>query len=108
VTAKQDDRIRFVVTHGHNLAVQLLLSGGVVAALLVLLGVLEFAVRAHIRPVRDRDALMIAMFVHGFTEDVVSEPRSTLILVAAAFAATAPRRGRIRQLRRRRSRTPSV
>ncbi len=108
LVAQEDDRIGFAVTHGHNLVVQLLLSGGVAAAVVVMLGALDFAVRARNRPVRDRDALMIALFVHGLTEDIVSEPRFTLILVAAAFASTAPRRGRIRQLRRRRSRTPST
>ncbi len=105
--AEEQDRIGFVVTHGHDLWVQLALSGGVVAVLLVLLGSLEFAVRARIRPVRDRDALMLALFVHGITEDVMAEPRFTVIVAAAAFAATAPRRARLRQLRRRRSRTPS-
>ena len=105
--AEEQDRIGFVVTHGHDVWVQLALSGGVVAVVLVLLGSIDFAVRARIRPVRDRDALMLALFVHGITEDVVAEPRFTVIIAAAAFAATAPRSARLRQLRRRRSRTPS-
>jgi O-antigen ligase len=105
--AEEDDLIGFVVTHGHNVWVQLALSGGAVAVLLVALGTIDFAIRARIRPVRDRDALMLALFVHGITEDVMAEPRFTVILTAGAFAATAPRRGRARRLRRRRSRTPS-
>lgn len=105
--AEEQDRIGFVVTHGHDVWVQLALSGGVVAVALVLLGSIDFAVRARIRPVRDRDALMLALFVHGITEDVVAEPRFTVIIAAAAFAAAAPRRARLGQLRRRRSRTPS-
>lgn len=110
--AEDQDRIGFVVTHGHDVWVQLALSGGVVAVVLVLLGSIDFAVRARIRPVRDRDALMLALFVHGITEDVMAEPRFTVIIAAAAFAATAPRRARLRQLTRgrltrRRSRTPS-
>ncbi len=106
--AQESERIGFVVTHGHDLWVQLLLSGGVVAVGLVLLGTIDFTLRARARPIRDRDALLIALFVHGLTEDVVSEPRWTLIMAAAAFASTSPRRGRLRQLRRRTSHTPST
>ena len=108
VGAEENGRIAFVVTHGHDLWVQLLLSGGVVAVALVLLGTVDYTLRARVRPVRDRDALMIALFVHGLTEDVMSEPRWTLVVAAAAFASTAPRRGRIGRLRPRRSRTPSA
>jgi O-antigen ligase len=105
--AEEQDRIGFVVTHGHDLWVQLALSGGVVAVALVLLGSIDFAIRARIRPIRDRDALMLALLVHGITEDVMAEPRYTVIIAAAAFATAAPRSARLRQLRRRRSRPPS-
>jgi O-antigen ligase len=105
--AEEQDRIGFVVTHGHDLWVQLALSGGVVAVALVLLGSIDFAIRARIRPIRDRDALMLALLVHGITEDVMAEPRYTVIIAAAAFATTVPRSARLRQLRRRRSRPSS-
>jgi O-antigen ligase len=105
--AVEQGRIGFAVTHGHNMWIQLGLSGGVVAVAFAAIGSASYAVRARIRPVRDRDALMLAILIHGLTEDVVAEPRYTLIIAAAAIASTAPRRGRLDVIRRRRSRTPS-
>lgn len=84
------ERINYAeVTHGHDLWVQLALSGGMPAVGFVAVGVVGYIRRAVRRPVRDRDALMLALLVHGLTEDVVAEPRWTLILAAAAFASTA-------------------
>ncbi|MFN8022484.1 MAG: O-antigen ligase family protein [Acidimicrobiales bacterium] len=95
VQAQSAGRLDWTVTHAHDLWLQLAMSGGVVAAALVALGALGYTVRAVARPVRDRDALMLALLVHGLTEDVVAEPRFTLLLAAAAIASTArirPRR----------------
>jgi O-antigen ligase len=96
-----EGRIDYVdVVHAHDLWLQLGMSGGVPAMVSVGIGALGFTVRAIRRPVRDRDALMIATLVHGITEDVVAEPRYTLVIVAAAFASVARHRKRNDRTRR--------
>jgi O-antigen ligase len=77
----------FDVVHAHDMWLQLGMSGGLPAILLVAIGALGFSLRAVRRPVRDRDALLLATLVHGLTEDVIAEPRYTLLIVAAAFAS---------------------
>lgn len=77
----------FDVGTAHNLWLQLGLNGGVVAVGLVLIAFVQYALTAGVSPVRDRDAIMAALFVHGLTEDVVREPKATLLLIAAAIAS---------------------
>ena len=104
--AQRDGRLEWTVTHAHDLWLQLAMSGGLVAVAFVGLGALGFAVRATRRPIRDRDAFMLALLVHGLTEDVVAEPRYTLLLAAAAIASSGRTRPRRVVARRARAARP--
>jgi O-antigen ligase len=91
-SAPPDGRIEyFEVVHGHDLWVQLALSGGIPAVVLVALGGVGYARRAARRPIRDREALVLAIVIQGLTEDVVAEPHLALLVVAAAFASVSRR-----------------
>lgn len=95
VQERLDGRIDyFDIVHAHDLWLQLGLSGGLPAIVFVAIGAVGFTLRALRRPVRDRDALLIAVLVHGITEDVIAEPRYTLVIVAAAFASVSRRERR--------------
>ncbi len=76
----------FEAESAHNGLLQLGLNGGVVAVVLAFSGIVVFAKRSFAQPMHDRDALMVALFVHSLTEAVIREPQYALLMLAAAMA----------------------
>lgn len=75
--------------HGHNAVLQMALNGGWPAAICYLGAFVLYWRRSRRAPNSERDGLVTLLFIVGLTEDLVSVPSASWIVLVTAFAALA-------------------
>ena len=84
-----DSELRFPAAHAHNLPLQVALTNGIPAAMLLVAASMVWAARALQHPLLERDVIGLVVLVVGLTEPIWFGLTPPVIVLGAVFAARA-------------------